>query len=107
MTKNTYNKYENVVSKATMWWTIHQIVSKNDARIKSAQIDLEQIVIWSYVSRTLKSVVLGLDKVCIMTHAPVVVKSPKGGTSQSLIGEINSQTAIRTRTEQMKQTYDY
>ena len=70
---------------------------KNDARIKSAKIDLKQIVIWSYVSRALKSVVLGLDKVCMMTHAPAVVKSPNGGTSQSWIGEINSQTAIRTR----------
>ena len=97
LTKNTYNKYENVVSKATIWWKIHQIVSKNDAKIKSAQIDLEQIVIWSYVSRTLKSVVLGLDKVYMMTHAPAVVKSPNGGTSQSLIGEINSEIAIRTR----------
>ena len=73
-----------------MWW-------KNTSKIKSTQIDLEQIVIWSYVSRALKSEVLGLDKVYMMTHAPAVVKSPNGGTSQSLIGEINSEIAIRTR----------
>ena len=74
-----------------------KLYQKNDARIKSAKIDLKQIVIWSYVSRALKSVVLGLDKVYMMTHAPAVVKFPNGGTSQSWIGEINSQTAIRTR----------
>ena len=43
LTKNTYNKYENVASKATIWWKIHQIVSKSDARIKSTPIDLEQM----------------------------------------------------------------
>ena len=43
LTKNTYNKYENVASKATTWWKIHQIVSKTDARIKSTPIDLEQM----------------------------------------------------------------
>ena len=43
LTKNAYNKYENVVSKATIWWKIHQIVSKNDARIKLTPIDLEQM----------------------------------------------------------------
>ena len=42
-----------------------------------------------------------------MTHAPAVVKSPNGGTSQSLIGEINSQTSIRARTTRAEKVLAY
>ena len=44
LTKNTYNKYENVASKATIWWkNTSNCIKKNDARIKSTPIDLEQM----------------------------------------------------------------
>ena len=81
---------KNVASNYYMMKKIHQKSSLHQLTKNKMR--------FGHVSRALKSVVLGLDKVYMMTHAPAVVKSPNGGTSQSWIGEINSQTAIRTRT---------
>ena len=60
LTKNTYNKYENVVSNYYMMRNTSKIALKNDAKNQSQQqLTWKKIVTWSCVSRALKSVVLG------------------------------------------------
>ena len=99
MTKNTYNKYKNVVSPTTIWWEIHQKLNwKMMQKIKVSNNWL--ITNYHMVMRVPNIGKYGVRSwlVYVATHAPSIVKSPNGGTSGSLILEINSQINKRRST---------